>query len=198
MRYTLFLLLLIAFNAPAFAPNDPPSSGPGTLQEQYRDLKSDLDVINGFRMVKLYTMDKFWNVVTDTLQNRQAKIRESAVIIARQQQEAQALNAALATTQKEKEELQSGVENLAVLGMLFSKSGFVRFITFVIVALLVLAGVLFWLGRVSRGTTSELRKLNESIYQEFDAYKRHAVEKEIKLSRELQNHRNRLAELKIA
>jgi hypothetical protein len=66
------------------------------------------------------------------------------------------------------------------------------------VGLLVLVGILFSVSRVSMYTTRELRKLNESVNKEFDTYKRNSVEKEIKLSRELQNHRNKLAEMKMA
>jgi D-alanyl-D-alanine carboxypeptidase len=42
------------------------------------------------------------------------------------------------------------------------------------------------------------KKLSDEVYKEFEDYKHLAVEKSIKLSRELQSMKNRMAELKIA
>jgi hypothetical protein len=119
-------------------------------------------------------------------------------VIAQHKKEAEALQLSLNKIEKEKEGLQAGVDNIIVFGKPYSKAGFITVVSIVGAGLLVLCGVLFSIGRVSLYTTRELRKLNENMYQEFDTYKRNAVEKEIKLSRELQNHRNKLAELKLA
>jgi len=93
--------------------------------------------------------------------------------------------------------LKAGVDSLIVFGKPYSKAGFIMVVSLVMLGLVVGAGILFSISKVAAHTARELRKLNESLYQEFDTYKRHAVEKEIKLSRELQNHRNKLAELKM-
>src|SRR6185436_16129871 len=108
------------------------------------------------------------------------------------------LNSSLKKTEKEKQELEARVDGMIVFGKVFPKAGVISVSLIVIAGLLVLAGFLFTVSRVSFYTTRELRKLNENIYQEFDTYKRNAVEKDIKLSRELQNYRNRLSELKPA
>jgi len=93
--------------------------------------------------------------------------------------------------------LVTGVESIVVFGKPYSKAGFVTVVSFVTVGLLVLMGVLFSVSRISYKATRELKKMNESLNQEFDRYKHNAIEKEIKISRELQNYRNKLAELKM-
>lgn len=171
---------------------------PGTLSQQYKGLKEDLEVINGFRMVKMYTMDRFWTVVEDSLRTQKAKYGETIAIIAKQKVEIVGLNSSINKIKQENEGLKAGVESMTVFGKQFSKTGVISTASIIVIGLLVLAGILFAISRVSYYTTRELRKLNESMYQEFDNYKRNAVEKEIKLSRELQNYRNKFSEAKMA
>jgi hypothetical protein len=192
----LYLPNLSAQSAQQAAPAFDPSVN--TLRDQYKNLKSDLDVINGFRMVKLYTMDKFWNVVEDSLRTQRTKFRESTAIVANQKTEIASLNTTIQKLEGEKEVLSTKVDNMIVFGMAFSKGGVVTTASVIVLVLVAVSVALFVISRSAYNTSRELRKLNESMYQEFDTYKRHAVEKEIKISRELQNHRNKLAELKIA
>lgn len=196
----IHILLLVTLSLPSlFAQNDTEKVVTQvSLQEQYKALKSELEVIDGVRMIKVYEMDRVWKVVIDSMQEQKSKVRELAGKIEGQQKEILALNNSIKKLESEKETLAARVDNILVFGKAYSKAGFVIVISFVILGLLVLTGILFAVGRTALNTSRELRKLNENLYQEFDTYKRHAVEKEIKISRELQNHRNKLAELKMA
>jgi cell division protein FtsB len=205
MKSTYTIIVLLLFCTSAFClnqatPQTTPvkNAPPGTLSQQYKSLKEDLDVINGFRMVKLFTMDRFWTVVEDSLRTQKARYGETIAVIAKQKQEIGGLNASLTKIQQENEGLKAGVENMVVFGKEFPKTAVISTASIIVIALLVLAGILFAISRVSYYTTRELRRLNESMYQEFDNYKRNAVEKEIKLSRELQNYRNKFSEAKMA
>ena len=199
MKYIPLALMLVVFCTPAFCLNEtaPAGSAPNSLQEQYKNLKTDLEIIAGYRMIKMYTIDKFWAIVEDSLLGQKSKIKESTALIAKQKEEVIVLNASLNKIKAEKQELKAGVDSLIVFGKPYSKAGFITVVSLVMLGLVVGAGILFSISKVAAHTARELRKLNESLYQEFDTYKRHAVEKEIKLSRELQNHRNKLAELKM-
>lgn len=199
MRSCVVLLCLVAFISGSFAQNPTPvPTGPQTLRQQYADLKSDLDVINGFRMVKLYEMDQLWRVVEDSLKAKRATINEGIALAKQQSAEIQTLKDQVAKTESEKQELVSGVTNLKAYGMTFSKGGFVTFATSMIIGLIVLAGVLFVIGRMAFKSSRDSKKVSDDVYKEFEDYKHQAVEKNIKLSRELQNMKNRMAELKIA
>lgn len=200
MKSISTLLVLTLFCTAAFGLNDgtPQSASPATLTQQYKNLKEDLEVINGFRMIKMFTMDRFWTVVEDSLRAKKAMYKESTAVISKQQAEIAGLNASLQKIEKEKQDLASGVDNILVFGSSFPKASVITLSIVIISGLLVLVGFLFVAGRVSYFTTRELRKLNENLYQEFDNYKRNAVEKEIKISRELQNYRNKFTEAKMA
>lgn len=199
MRVCVVLLCLVAFISGSFAQNpDPVPAGPQTLRQQYATLKSDLEVINGFRMVKLYEMDQFWRIIEDSLKDKRAAISAGVLLAKQQAAEIETLKTQVAKTEGEKEELVSGVTNLKAYGMTFSKGGFVTFATSVIIGLIILAGVLFVIGRMAFKSSRESKKVSDEVYKEFEDYKHQAVEKNIKLSRELQNMKNRMAELKIA
>lgn len=195
MKSKILIILLLALSTHSFSNEAIPPSG-SSLHDQYKYLKSDLEIIDGYRMIKMYTMDKFWTVVTDSLTTQKLKLRESAALLAKLQQEIKTLEGSVTTIKTENQELQAGVDSILLFGRTFSKAGVISGFLLVILGLAIVSGILFSIGRVSIHTARELRKLNENLYQEFDTYKRHAVEKEIKLSRELQNHRNKLVELK--
>jgi len=58
--------------------------------------------------------------------------------------------------------------------------------------------VLFVISKMAFKSARDSKKLSDEVYKEFEDYKHLAVEKSIKLSRELQSMKNRMAELKIA
>lgn len=199
MKYAAILLFVGACSIPSLFAQQAEIVQPSknSLQDQYKNLKTDLEVINGFRMIKMYTMDRFWNVVMDSLKAEQVKSAQATSTITARQKDITGLLSTIKKLESEKQELVTRVDNLIVFGKPLAKAGVVSVASFVFLGLIALCVILFVVSRTSYNTSRELRKLNESMYQEFDTYKRHAVEKEIKLSRELQNHRNKLAELKV-
>jgi hypothetical protein len=199
MRSCVVLICLVAFFSGSVAQTPQPvPTGPQTLRQQYATLKSDLDVINGFRMVKLYEMDQLWRVIEDSLKTKRAAINQGLAIAREQTIEIENLKTQVVKTESEKQELVSGVANINVFGMSFSKAGFVTFVTCLVAGLIVLAGVLFVISKMAYKASRDSKKVSDEVYKEFEDYKHVAVEKSIKLSRELQSLKNRMAELKIA
>lgn len=199
MRSCVALICLVAIFSGSFAQNPQPvPTGPQTLRQQYATLKSDLDVINGFRMVKLFEMDQLWRVVEDSLKTKRAAINQGLAVAKQQAAEIENLKAQVAKTETDKQDLTGKVANINVFGMSVSKAGFVTFATSLVVGLIILAGILFVISRMAFKASRESKKVSDEVYKEFEDYKHVAVEKNIKLSRELQSLKNRMAELKIA
>jgi DNA repair exonuclease SbcCD ATPase subunit len=166
-----------------------------TLTEQYKSLNSQMEVIDGYRTVRLYVMDKFWGTVMDSIRTEH-KVRLAA------EQEVTELKekiTGLKSKHKDKEaqtaDLSEAVDNLNVAGIAFSKGGFIA-ITFVVIAALAVLLVFALLStRMSYRAVKDMKRLYENTNNEFDRYKHNAVEKEIKLSRELQDYKNRYSEV---
>lgn len=197
MKHLLTLFCLAGIISVSVA-QDPAVAQAPSLRQQYAGVKSNQEVINGFRMVKLYDMDQLWRVIEDSLRTNRAAIQEGKTIIARHEAEINELKASVAKIDGEKQALVSGVDNITVLGKPYAKTGFVTFVTCIIIALAFGCIALFIFGKIAYKSSSDSKKAHEDLYKEFEDYKHLAVEKNIKLSRELQSLKNRMAELKIA
>jgi len=195
MKCFSLLICLLVFST-SFARQNAEITTPNTLNEQYKALSADCEIVDGFRVMKLYKMDQFWKFVQDSVHKKQLTIANMNTIASQQKSEINQLKALLATSETEKADLISKVENIAVFGKLYTKSGFTTFVFSLLGGLVALLVVVALMYRVTFFSTRELRNFNEAIYHEFEEYKHQAVEKQIKLSRELQNYRNQMADLK--
>ena len=139
-------------------------------------------------------LDTFWKIVRDSVASKEAAL-------AARDQNIRQLNTTLAETQenlKKKEESMAEIvhdsTHINVLGINFSKSVFITTVA-VIVGILILLVVLIT-GRLKliHSAMKERADAFTSLSNEFEEYKRKAMEKQTKLSRELQTERNRLSE----
>ena len=157
-------------------------------------LKSKSQNYREYKVIKENVLDAFWKIVRDSVASKQATL-------AAKDQNIQKLNATLAETQaklKEKEESMANIvhdsTHIRVLGINFAKGVFITTVM-IIFAILVLM-VLLISGRLKmiHSSMKERADAFTSLSNEFEEYKRKAMEKQTKLSRELQNERNRLSE----
>jgi hypothetical protein len=103
------------------------------------------------------------------------------------------VRASLETQKQGMSQIQYDSEHISLAGISFSKNMF-RFFVFGIIG--ILSGVIFFLlghWKVSNSKIKEQVLMTDLISKEFDDFKRKALEKQTKLSRELQNERNKLA-----
>ena len=85
--------------------------------------------------------------------------------------------------------------HIRVLGIEFDKGFFAGMVGIIILALaLVIAGVVYSM-KLIRKNLVENEDLMSTLTAEYEDYKRKAMDKQTKLSRELQNERNKLQEL---
>jgi hypothetical protein len=192
--FPLILCVLVAFSV--LANDDQPAQKP--LNDQYKSLTSEVEVYDGYRMVKMYVMDRFWKTVMDSMQAEQLKRQQAELEREQLKDQIAQLNATIQKQKASVENVQFEMEHITVFGRDFTKEGFTSTVfitTGVLIALLVMSIIST---RVSIGAVKEAQRLYDSISHEFEDYKHHAVEKQIKLSRELQTQRNRLEALKTA
>ncbi|MFN3840344.1 MAG: hypothetical protein ACK4RF_06520 [Cyclobacteriaceae bacterium] len=170
----------------------------GHLSQQYQNLLTNAEVIEGYRMVKVFEVDRLWKAVTDSLK----EVRTSVSVIkgtnASFQNTIKTLEDKLAQNEKVNEDLLFAGKHISVLGFEFRKPFFITMAFSTVGVLLVVVGGLLYFVKVSYSTSSESRKLYEELCREFDQYRHNAIEKQIKLSREIQDYRNRQMELRSA
>jgi hypothetical protein len=191
----LMMVLLVAGSAFAQTAEDALKSDKQTLRERYLVMKMKSQNYQEYKVIKENILDGMWKIVLDTMNAKQAAIRKS-------QAEANNLQAELnknIETLKAKENSMNDIvyasTHIRVLGIDFDKGFFAGlFGAILVIAGLVLAGVLYSMS-VLKKNLNEKESLATAISTEYEDYKRKAMDKQTKLSRELQNERNKLQEL---
>jgi hypothetical protein len=164
------------------------------LNDRYQLLKSKSQNYREYKVIKETVLDNFWKIVRDSVASKEAAM-------ASKDQSIKKLNSTLSETQanlKQKEESMAEIvhdsTHISVLGINFSKSVFITTVAVIFGILLLL--VVFVTGRLKLVHSSMKERVDAytSLSNEFEEYKRKAMEKQTRLSRELQTERNRFSE----
>lgn len=191
----LLMLMLVVGSAFAQTAEDALRNDQQTLRERYLLMKMKSQNYQEYKVIKENILDGWWKIVADSMSAKQAAIRKSQAEVNNLQAD---LNKNIETLKSKETSMQDIVyasTHIRVLGIDFDKGFFAGlFGAILIVAALVLAGVLYSM-KVLKKNLSEKEELASAISNEYEEYKRKAMDKQTKLSRELQNERNRLQEL---
>jgi hypothetical protein len=164
------------------------------LNDRFQLLKTKSQNYKEYKVIRENVLDSFWKIVRDSVAAKEAAM-------AAKDQNIQKLNSALSETQatlKQKEASMAEVvhdsTHINVLGISFAKSVFITTVAVIIGGLILL--LVFISGRLKlvHSSMKERADAFTSLQNEFEEYKRKAMEKQTKLSRELQTERNRLSE----
>jgi biopolymer transport protein ExbB/TolQ len=197
MKRTAILLIgvLMVIGAAAQTASDALKSDNQTLRERYLLMKTKSQNYQDYKVIKENLLDSWWKIVTDSLQAKQAAIRQSKADASKLQAE---LNQSMETLKAKEGSMQDVVyasTHIKVLGIDFDKGFFAGLVGILILGLgIAIAALVYTLG-VSRKNQKEKSDLAAAISAEYEEYKRKAMDKQTKLSRELQNERNKLQEL---
>ena len=166
------------------------------LSERYKFMKSNAQTFQDYKVIKEITLDGFWKIVMDSVNVQKRLIASTNENTARVEA---TLNIAELTLKKEREaasQILFDSTHISIVGVDFSKKVFLT-ITAVVVALVGLL-ISFIVGnmKLMRSNMKEKIVIADLISHEYEEFKRKALEKQTKLSRELQNERNKLEELK--
>jgi hypothetical protein len=180
----ILVLLCITFHFNALAQN--PDS---TLAQQYDEVVNQSGTYKIYKNVPKVKMEALWKNTTDSIKQQKLLLSQS---LAKQDQS----EVRIAELEAEIKEKESGLTNkLDGMGSAFSNSA--NAILPWVLALLFGAAFVFAVIR-TRAAVKEAANRNEVYNQLFEELREHrskANEREKKLARELQDERNRLAEL---
>lgn len=168
-----------------------------TLAERYHLMKSNSQTFQDYKVIKEFVLDGVWKIVMDSVKGQRLLIAQSRATIS--QLEAN-LQSALLTLKKERESAAEVVHDsthISILGIDFKKSTFLTLSTFVFAAFVLIIGFIVGKMKLMYANMKEKILVADMITHEYEEFKRKALEKQTKLSRELQNERNRIEELKI-
>lgn len=194
MKFTpialIALFTLFAFNSQAKR-DESAWKNEKNLEKQFQVFKENLRFYNNLYLVDNEHITEYHASITDSVNILKKTIGADNKEIATQKKEIETLNANLKKTQASLDESLLKEKSITAFWGNTEKgtfSGVMYTIVFLLIGACVVVVLLFLR---SNNVTSETRKLFDDIQSEFDTHKKKALEREMKLNRELQTERNK-------
>lgn len=185
--FITLLALLVALAGSAQSTN---------LTDRFQQMKEKSQTFKDYKVIKETTLDAFWKSVEDTLSMRSNAIVESEKRVQGLQRSMALAGAEVKQREEAVQEIIFDADHITVAGIPFHKGVFLSgvFVAlgglgFLLVVSLLRSQLVY---RLLKDKSEALLILNS----EFEEYKHRSVEKQMKLSRELQSERNKLADLR--
>ena len=169
-----------------------------TLDEQFQSMKKSAYSYKEYKNIKQVDLNAFWAVVQDSLKTKQQAINNAQATISAQGSKITSLNGTITEQQATINEKEFDTTHISVLGLDWSKETYKIFNFVVIIGLIVLVGVLFFQFKNSQRVAVAKKKDYSKLSEEYEEYKRTALDKHMKLRRALQTARNRINDLRSA
>ena len=189
----LFVLLvcLLAFHV-SFSQSEPELKENPSLHERFLYMKSKSQSYGAYKVVKESVLDGVWKIAQDTIAAKEASIKQIQANTNKLKGE---LNQSIETVkakEKSMEEITHASTHINVIGIDFNKSTFITTVAVIVAGLLVMLGLLIGRMKLQSNSLSERNLAVSALTHEFEEYKQRAMERQTKLSRELQDERNKL------
>ena len=193
MKSLFVITLICALSGPIFAQSRAALEGEHNLQDRYLLMKDKAETFNDYKVIKNSVLDGVWEITMDSLQKEKAALKAANATIAqmrgevgRAEEKVKQSDASLAESEYER-------THLSVFGMSMPKTLFVT-VMFILVGGLIV-GLLTIVAslKVLRKAAKEKDLTIYGLTSEFDEFRKKALQKEMKISRELQDERNKLA-----
>lgn len=177
------------------------------LEKQFESLKSNSNTWQGYKVIKITSLESFWKSVQATvadkdrkLENFEAeadkKLQEARKDVAAQEQQLQTMKKDMEQKELEIQQSMHDITHISVLGIDLPKQFYVLLNSGIIIALLVALLVMMVQHKSSKQVASEKKRAYDEMELELNEYKKSARERELKIKRELQTELNRVEELK--
>lgn len=167
-----------------------------TLNEQFQELKESSETFKSYKVIKETELNSFWKAVMDSVGIKQQSLSDANKLINVQEKEIASLRSVIQEKDAQLEEKEYAGTHITVMGIDFLKDSYILINVVIISLLLIAMAILIYKfkdnNRVARKKSNDYDRLDT----EFENYKRNALEKQMKLRRDLQTARNRLDEIR--
>jgi hypothetical protein len=191
---TLALVCALLPSLAAAQPAEPATVAARTapsLEEQWNTMLKEGSRYQDYRMVKEPVINQYFRTQQDTLAVLRKAVREGEKRIAELERSSAQSLAELETARQTAEALQTEKDQFNLGGLRLGKGTFSALVL-ALLALLALGNIALYLRFRSRDSlTSKAEKTLRDVQEEYDQFKKRALEREQKLKRELQDELNR-------
>lgn len=191
MRIILFLSIVtcsLAYSQPAQKAVEDKNLN---LDERYKEMKSASQTFKDYKVIKETVLDKVWQITTDSIQKKEQRLADAKSQIASLQEELKSTRNAMEVQKASIEDVVYDSTHISVLGIPFPKAVFILLAAAIVGVLAFILSIAFARMKMLQGDLKEKALIADSIAHEFEEFKKKSMEKQTKLSRELQNERNK-------
>jgi len=197
MRLVLvFCSFLLSFSLFAQAPSVSPELKNASLQERYSLMKSTSQTFQDYKVIKETWLDKEWKIMIDSVRSGRARLREAKAEGAKLESELLATQLTLKQREASMAATEHAASHIDFMGIDFNKTAFTGLAIAVVAGLVVLLVLMVGRLKMVSHDIKEKTEAFDNLTQALEEHKRNALEKQVKLSRELQNERNRIQEMR--
>lgn len=163
----------------------------GTLNEQFKSMLDASESYKIYKVIRRSYLDRFKSNINDSIGEVRQKLIDTRQQINDQQNEIASLKSELNSTNENLSSVSNEKDSISFLGIPVGKSKYKSIMWSIAAALL--GGLLFFFYRFykSNQVTSETQKNLDELHNDFDSYKKRAIEKEQKIMRRLQDELNK-------
>ena len=193
MKKLLAISLVVLVCTQVSAQSRAALEGEYKLQERYDVMKDKAETFNEYKVIRRDILDGVWRITMDSLQKERAALAKANTTITQ-------LKGSIASSEQKVKEAAASVaesdyerSHLAVLGIPMAKTFFVTAMFVLVIGLLIALLTILASLRVLRRSVKEKDTTIFGLTSEFEEFRKKALQKEMKISRELQDERNKLA-----
>ncbi len=164
------------------------------LEERYKEMKSTSQTFKDYKVIKEIVLDKVWKITADSIAKKEGQLAEAEKEIATLKDELTSVRNSMQAQQTSMEEVVYDSTHISVLGVPFSKAVFILLSAAVVGGLAFVLSIAFARVKIANSLVKEKTLIADAMTHELEDFKKKSMEKQTKLSRELQNERNKWQE----
>ncbi len=184
---SLFSVMLVS------AQSNEALEGDHNLKDRFEIMKEKAESYNDYKVIKNNVLNGVWKISMDSIAKLKNDLHNANATIGKLNGEIKASSDKVAAAETSMEESTYERTHMNVFGMHIAKGVFVTTSLIVVVALIIALLTVLSTFNVLRRSNREKELTIHGIMSEFDAFRKKALEKEVKISRELQSERNKLS-----
>ena len=188
------LFCTLSFHLSLSQEND--STQQQTLNQQYEEMIRRSETFNDYKVIKQYILSDFWQVVNDSIAQKNRSEQEALSTAQTKQTQLETLKNIIVTKDKELIANQEEKLTITIFGTRVNKSSYVILSIMIVFVLLALIIFLILKTKIGHEIAKIAKKDLSMMEQEYEDYRKRTLNAQIKLKRELQTERNKLTELK--
>ncbi len=161
------------------------------LTQRFQEMKAGSQTFKEYKVIKESVLDKVWSITNDSIKRKEQQLAEAKNQITTLQGELEATRNSMQVQQASIQDAIYDSTHISVLGIAFSKGFFIFLTAAIIGGLAFIMSISFGRVKILNSLVKEKALISDSITHEFEDFKKKAMERQTKLSRELQNERNK-------